>query len=154
MLVILLADELDHFLVDIVVGFGRHVIPRSPQKDNNAANILIGNAEARAVVEGKEQPGHQTNEMQQKELQLERQPCANVFVVDVVNTELRDGKQVAKTSIVSNKDKVLLFLRKQFNIFLPVFTVGAKELVPDGHEQGIVGTEVSMMAKMELRSVE
>ena len=92
--------------------------------------------------------------MHDQELHLDWQPSTDVFVVNIVETEFWDSQQVTKTSVVSNKDKILLILGEHFAIFLLVRAEGSKKGIPNRHEQTVVGIEVCVMSQMVLGCVE
>ena len=62
-----------------------------------------------------------------------------------------------KAAIVADEDNVLLISWEEARLLGRgdvVFAVGAKHVIPDRHEEGIVGLVVLVMADVEFRSVE
>jgi hypothetical protein len=89
-----------------------------------------------------------------EKLELEWQSGCFVRVIDIVKAELGDGHQMSKASVVSDEDKVLLVVREQLNILLPVGTSGSTKVIPNRHKETVIGVEISMVPQMALWSVE
>ena len=150
---VLLLDELYNFAINIIVSVRIHVVIRRSRQANDATNIFIGDAKAGAIVEAIPQAIKLCDQVHDQKLHLEWQPCSDVIIVDVVQVELGNGQKVSKTAVVTNKNKVLLILGQELDIFLLVFAIRAKQVIPNGHKQGIVSRKESMMSEMEFGGV-
>ena len=61
---------------------------------------------------------------------------------------------MSDASVVADENNILLFRRQQVIIRLCVLAIRSKEVVPQWHEECVVGVKVEVVAKVVLRSVE
>lgn len=92
--------------------------------------------------------------MDDHKLSLKWKEGATVLLVNIVHRELRTGQDMSKSTIVPNKNEVLLVSRKEFWVRLSVFPMCSKHEIPDRHEESIVRSEVSVVTKVKLGCVE
>ena len=153
-LLVLLFHQLNDLLVDCVVRLGADIIPRRSDEADDSANVFVGNAVARAVVETHKEPSHMAKNVHDEKLELEWQSGRFVRVIDIVKADLGDGHEMPKASVVPDEDKVLLVIGEQLNILLPVGTSGSTKVIPNRHKETVIGVEISMVPQMELWRVE
>ena len=150
-------DKLDNVRIDLAVAALLDVIHGRTKDADDAPDVLLIDHVARYLVRLHNESGKEADKVHEKEFHRQRQPGADVFVVHIVDGEFGAGEDMSQTTVVTDEDNVLLLGGEQTGLLGSwdlVLAVGTQHVVPDGHEETIVGLIVLVMAEVELGSVE
>mmetsp|Transcript_2096 Transcript_2096/g.6038 ORF Transcript_2096/g.6038 Transcript_2096/m.6038 type:complete len:524 (-) Transcript_2096:373-1944(-) len=150
-------NHLDNVRVDLGVATPLDVVHRSPKDADDTSHVLFVDNVAGYFVRLHNKSREEAHQVHQEEFHRQRQPGADVLVVHIVDGEFGAGQDMSKTTVVADEDNVLLIGGEQTGLLGSrdlVLAVRSQHVIPDGHEQTIVGLVVLVMAEVELGSVE